>query len=197
MKIQPINSCNPEKWVEKYADDLFAWAFQRTGNRAVAEELVQETFMTALAGIENLNSENSEKTWLYSILRSKVTGYFHEVLLKFKTADGHFDDEDKSRQFRRLFFDESGRWKKAQRPVNWHSEDEDLPNDGEFMSILKMCLKLLPEQSRCTVTLRFMDDRDTCGICEGLAITAAEFWATLQRAKLQLRSCIEENWLND
>ncbi len=197
MKIQQISSCNPEKWVEKYADDLFAWAFQRTGNRAVAEDLVQETFLTALAGIENLNSENSEKTWLYSILRIKVIGYFHEVLLKFKTTEGLFDDEDQTRQFRRLFFDESGKWKKAQKPVNWHSEDEDLPNDGEFMSILKMCLKLLPEQSRGAVTLRFMDERNTSEICADLDITPSELWATLQRAKLQLRGCIEENWLND
>ncbi len=197
MKIQPPNSCNPEKWVEKYADDLFAWAFQRTGNRVIAEDLVRATFLDGLAGIQNQTNDLVEKTWLFSILRTKIITFFGEELLKLKTSQGHFADNNKINSFKRLFFDESGKWKKAQRPVNWFSEEENLPEDGEFMSILKMCLKLLTAQNRCTISLLFMDERAASAICSQLDIAPNEFWAILHQSKLQLRSCIEENWLNE
>jgi RNA polymerase sigma factor (sigma-70 family) len=197
MKIQPPNSCNPEKWVEKYADNLFAWAYQRTGKRAIAEDLVRETFLSAMDDIKNLTADCNEKSWLYAILRDKIVGHFRQETLDLTAAEGHLAGEENYKAFKRLFFDDSGKWKKAQRPVNWFSEEENLPEDGEFMSILKMCLKLLPEKNRCIVTLRFMDERDISEICSELSISPPEFWAVLHQSKLQLRNCIEENWLND
>jgi len=197
MKIQPAINCNPEKWVEKYADNLFAWAYQRTGKRAIAENLVRETFLTAVGDIKNLAADCNEKTWLYAILRTKIIKHFREETLNLSAVEGHLSEEEKYRSFKRLFFDDAGKWKKAQRPVNWFSEEENLPEDGEFMSILKMCLKLLPEKSRCMVTLRFMDERDISEICSELNIAPSDLWAVLHQSKLQLRNCIEENWLND
>jgi len=47
------------------------------------------------------------------------------------------------------------------------------------------------------VTLRFMDERDISEICSELNIAPSDLWAVLHQSKLQLRNCIEENWLND
>lgn len=197
MNNQQANSCNPEKWVEKYADDLFAWTFQRTGKRTLAEELVRDTFFTAMDSIENLKTENNEKTWLFSILRSKIINHYHEAFIESSAEENLSFEDTKSELFSRRYFDFSGNWIKDSRPVNWHSEEENLPDDGEFMSILKMCLKLLPEKGYSLMILLFMNEYDTSKICSDFNISQPNLWALLHQAKLQLRACIEENWLND
>jgi RNA polymerase sigma-70 factor (ECF subfamily) len=197
MNNQPTNSSNPEKWVEKYADDLFAWTFQRTGKRTLAEDLVKDTFLTALDSIENLKTENNEKIWLFSILRSKMLIHYHEAFIKSSIEENLSFEDAKTELFSRTYFDLSGNWIKDSRPVNWHSEEENLPEDGEFMSILKMCLKLLPEKGYSLMILLFNSERQTSEIRSDLNIIQPNLWALLHQAKLQLRACIEENWLND
>ena len=36
-----------EQWVETYGDELYSWAFYKTSSRVVAEDLVQETYLSA------------------------------------------------------------------------------------------------------------------------------------------------------
>ena len=60
---------DPQKWVDIYGDQLFRYAFARVQNRMVAEDLVQETFLAALAGGNGFEGRSSEKTWLTAILK--------------------------------------------------------------------------------------------------------------------------------
>ncbi|MBW2063890.1 MAG: RNA polymerase sigma factor [Deltaproteobacteria bacterium] len=60
---------DPRKWVELYGDYLYRYAFARTRNQQVAEDLVQETFLAALNGLQDFQGRSTEKTWLSSIIR--------------------------------------------------------------------------------------------------------------------------------
>ncbi|MEO1618751.1 MAG: sigma factor, partial [Planctomycetota bacterium] len=39
---------DPTQWVDQFGDALFAFAVARTGDRSVAEDLVQDTFLAAV-----------------------------------------------------------------------------------------------------------------------------------------------------
>ena len=62
----------PEKWIERYADALFAYTYSRINRQDVAEDLVQDTFFSALKAKDTFQFNSSEKTWLIAILKRKI-----------------------------------------------------------------------------------------------------------------------------
>jgi RNA polymerase sigma-70 factor, ECF subfamily len=54
----------------QYLDALYGYAMALSRNGAEAEDLVQETCLRALRGIEGLRSDGSAKSWLFTILRN-------------------------------------------------------------------------------------------------------------------------------
>ncbi len=55
--------------VEKYADDLFRYAYWLSGDKTVAEDLVQETLLRAWKAFDNLLNPKAAKGWLLTIVR--------------------------------------------------------------------------------------------------------------------------------
>ena len=84
MELQKENRLEPDRWVERYADVLLNFAFRRTSDRNLAEDLVQDTFLSALKARDNFKGNSQEKTWLYSILENKITDYFRSSNYSFQ-----------------------------------------------------------------------------------------------------------------
>ena len=59
---------NAEDWVDQYGDYLFRFAVRRVYDPEVAQDLVQETFLAALAARHRFVGRSTEKTWLAGIL---------------------------------------------------------------------------------------------------------------------------------
>lgn len=187
---------NPEQWVDKYGDSLFTWAYHRTGNKAVAEDLVQETFLSALDAGENFKGTSTEKTWLFAILKNKIVDHFRKAFVKHEKGEAEMQHDSREASVINRFFDRYGNWKKGDRPGNWHEDEYHLLDDDEFRRILKLCMELLPDKWLALITLRFLEEKNTTDICKDLNITPSNLWVIIHRAKLQLRACIEENFLD-
>ncbi len=56
-----------EELVRRHQQGLFSYLYRMTGNRAVAEELVQQAFIKAWRGIAGFGGRSGFKTWLYRI----------------------------------------------------------------------------------------------------------------------------------
>jgi RNA polymerase sigma-70 factor (ECF subfamily) len=54
----------------EYLDGLYGYAMVLSRNSAEAEDLVQETCLRALRGMDGLRSHDSAKSWLFTILRN-------------------------------------------------------------------------------------------------------------------------------
>ena len=67
---------NPERWVQDYGDALFGFAVVRVRDRAAAQDLVQETLLAAIKAKESFAGRSSERSWLFGILRNKLTDYY-------------------------------------------------------------------------------------------------------------------------
>jgi len=196
MATEINNRINPELWVQKYGDDFFGYAHYCTGKKMVAENIVQETFISALKSSENFEEKSNEKTWLLAILKNKITNHFRGVFLSYKTEENPVERDQNEKSFLNHFFDKHGNWNKNQCPANWHDEEDDLSEDDEFKRILKMCLKNLPENRQALINLKFLEKRATYEVCKELGIELSAFWDIMHLAMLQLRACIEENFLN-
>jgi RNA polymerase sigma-70 factor (ECF subfamily) len=66
----------------------------------------------------------------------------------------------------------------------------------EFMDVLYHCLGELPERQAEAFMMREIDGFSTEEICKVLNISATNSWVMLYRARMWLRRCLENNWLN-
>ena len=190
----------PEKWIERYSDYLYSFAYARLRKEEVAEDLVQDTFFSALRARDTFLHNASEKTWLISILKRKIIDHYRK-----KSTQNELNIFDKPVQgadgTRDHFFEEttmsSGHWTDTASPKIWKKDFETSVDSDEFYAILKKCLTKLPEKTAAAFTLRNMDDLDTEEICKELQITPSNFWVMMHRAKLMLRECLEKNWFTE
>ncbi len=191
-------ACNPNNWVDQYADEFFRFAMYRINNSEAAEDLVQDTFLSALNSLDNFRRDCPEKSWLYNILRNKVIDYFrkkvNQEIRKSSTANEIDDDS-----FYGHFFKDSGNstdhWNENTAPKNWGISADHIMENEEFMQFLMLCLSLLPQTWAKVFSLKNIDDFSSPEICKELDITSSNLWTIIHRSKLQLRGCLEKRWL--
>ena len=78
--------------VEQYKDVLFGTAVLMTGNRAVAEEQVQEALLSAWRGIQGFRLGRPVKPWLLRILVNAVLSHQRRRVLPTVNLDGSGSD---------------------------------------------------------------------------------------------------------
>jgi len=177
------------EWVENYTQDLFSWAFHKVSNAETASDLVQDTFLAAAEKSASFRNNSSPKTWLFSILNHKIIDHYRKKAHQTVNLDHHSLLN---------FFEANGDWLTNHKPHDWQEGNENhLLDDDEFQEILAKCLRALPENWSNCVKLKYLTDKKGEEICQEMDISPSNFWQIIHRAKLQLRDCIEKNWLND
>ena len=95
-----------------------------------------------------------------------------------------------------VFFDrDTGHWLKEYGPKEIGIEDKDIIAGKEFENTLKKCLQKLPVLWSAVFTMKHIDEEPTDTICSELKVTPANFWVIIHRAKLNLRACLQKNWI--
>ena len=184
----------PDKWIERYSDALYGYTFARINRQDVAEDLVQDTFFSALKAKDTFQFNSSEKTWLIAILKRKIIDYYRK---KSTQNELNIYDKDTKDDFMNHFFEADGRvdhWTDSHAPKEWKKDFETKVESDEFYDILKGCLGKLPQKWAAVFTLKNMEDLDSEEICKELQIAPSNYWVIMHRAKLQLRECMELNW---
>ncbi len=188
-KSEPASIDNPESWVDSYGDFLYRFALSRVKDPSVAEDLVQETFLAALRARENFKGESAGRTWLIAILKHKIVDHIRKKIREPSTdkIEALTDKSDPD-------FDERGHWQIL--PGKWAVNPGKLYEQKEFIDVLYHCLAELPERLADAFIKREMDGLSTDDICKELGITATNSWVMLYRARMSLRRCLEDKWLN-
>lgn len=71
-----------KKLYEEYKQDIFIYLVSLTNDASLSEDLVSETFLSAIKSIHRFKGNSSIKTWLFSIARNK----WYEYLRKEKST---------------------------------------------------------------------------------------------------------------
>jgi len=183
-----LSTFNPQQWIQKYSDALYAYTVVRINDAGLAEDIVQETFLSAWKNRESYKGEASEKNWLFTICKNKIIDHYRKKAssivrpAEFDTSDSYFNDEE--------------HWTSESAPNDWGIDYSKTIETKEFYSILELCKKKLQEMQQSVFVMKYLEDLDSDEICKVLNITSSNYWVLIHRAKLQLRSCLEKNWIN-
>lgn len=183
---------DPHHWVENHADYLFSYAITRINEEEQARDLVQETFLAALERIDKFEGRSSERTWLTAILKNKIIDVYRKKSSGLGKNTSSLDTEQQDQDF---FDPYDGHWNKAHRPEVFGIETNDPLMNKELKSILEMCMQKLPALWLSVFKMKHMEDESTDLICEALKVTPSNFWVIIHRAKLNLRACLQKNWI--
>ena len=182
---------NPERWVDEHGDPLYRYALVRVRRCEVAEDLVQETLLSAMRSREKFAGQSSERSWLFGILRHKISDYFREL-----GRETSFTDlESLADEFSEKFVPE-GYWIHVKGPKEWKPEPDEVIHRTEFWQTMRNCLDKLPERIANVFMLREMEEVESKEICSMLSISEGNLWVMLHRARMALRECLEINWFN-
>ena len=185
------NQLNPHQWVARHADYLYAYAIARINDEEQARDLVQDTFLAALQKVAVFEGRSSERTWLTAILKNKIIDVYRKRSSGLRVAEVK-DAEDGQN----VFFDEdTGHWLNEYAPKEFGIEDKDHLVTREFETILKKCMQKLPVLWKAVFTMKHIDEEGTDIICAEMKLTPANFWVIIHRAKLNLRACLQKNWI--
>jgi len=188
MPEQKITRTDPRAWVDLHGDALFRFALIRVRDPAIAEDVVQETFLAALRAKETFAGQATERTWMTGILKKKIVDHFRQ---QSRRGLQPADSKEKA-EFVTAFFDRHGQWKTRVRA--WPGEASESISNRDFWRVLDGCMGKLPGGVSGAFTLRDVEGLDTGQICQILGITATNLGARLHRVRMWLRKCLEQNW---
>jgi RNA polymerase sigma-70 factor (ECF subfamily) len=180
----------PDLWLGLYGDILYRYAITRVRSPEIAEELVQETLLAALNAKANYAGQASEQTWLIGILKHKIIDYFRKQSReKTQQFDEYFSADGNDE-----YFDQQGHWKT--RLSSWSKPDTSMEQE-QFLTILQDCIDHLPPRMAQLFILRELDGMNSEEICEVMSIsTLNNCWVMLSRIRVQLRHCLDVNWMS-
>lgn len=195
-KGRPMNDKNPterragdpEQWVDLYGNYMYRYALSRVPDDQVAQDLVQEAFVAAVGAYKRFKGRSSVKTWLIAILKRKIVDYYR----RSSTRQAYIDEGSAASDSEQRF-DNSGHWRVM--PDAWRFNPVAAYEQKEFMVVLYRCLAKLPERLSEIFMLREFEEAETRIICEQMDISESNSWVMLYRARMQLRDCLEVNWL--
>jgi RNA polymerase sigma-70 factor (ECF subfamily) len=179
-------SINPELWIDRYGDELYRYALSLLGEESDAEDAVQETFAAAIRTRTSFSGNSSEKTWLFGILKHKITDHFRRKYrsLSVEGTDGEKDDPS---------FLENGAW--VHPPLDWGNPDLSLENK-EFWKVFEECVKRLSLGVSRVFLLKVIEEKSLEEICKELEISPANCGVRMFRARMGLRKCLEAKWFD-
>ena len=176
---------NVTRWVHEYSDALYRYARQRVRSKHQADDLVQETFLSAWRNVRQYNGAASVKSWLFTILKNKLIDHYRKVASQQIDLLGQDDSP---------FFDEADHWRIGHYPQQWSVEAETKMETKEFYRVFDDCKSKLKELHASVFMMKYIDGLSSEEICRLLKLSAANYWVIMHRAKVQLRACLELNW---
>jgi RNA polymerase sigma-70 factor (ECF subfamily) len=181
--------------VDKYSGSLVRLAMTFVPSRAVAEEVVQETWLGVLEGLSRFEGRSSFKTWLFRILtnRAKTRGQRESRYESFSSKVGPGDDSsdpavDPDR------FVKSGFWVDhwASPPDAWDGKTpERILLSKEGRKQIDDAIQALPEMQRQVMTFRDIEGLTSKEICNILDLSETNQRVLLHRARSRVRQELE------
>lgn len=179
-----------EKWVQKYSNSLYSWAYFKTSSKESAEDLVQETFISGYKSFDKFENRSQPKTWLMSILNNKIIDYY-----RLNSRHDFVYTEDNCLKLSDEMFNENNFWSDDTILDIWNI-DNDEDKSELLVKRLKMSLNKLPPKWNLAVSYKYFEKKNAEEICQELEISITNYWQIIHRSKLLLKKDLESNFFD-
>jgi RNA polymerase sigma-70 factor (ECF subfamily) len=180
--------------VDMYHSSLLRLARSYVSDRAVAEEVVQETWLGVIRGIERFEGRSSLKTWMFRILTNtaKKRGVRERRSVPFSALAGPGDEDDVTVDADR-FLPEGNLWAGhwAAPPTAWGAAPEERLLAGETRGVIEAAVAALPDSQRQVITLRDIEGWSSEEVCNVLDLSEVNQRVLLHRARAKVRAALE------
>jgi RNA polymerase sigma-70 factor (ECF subfamily) len=175
-----------DELVKEHGDFLFRFAMRKVGDRFIAEDMVQDTLISAIRSQASFKGDSNIRTWLVSILKNRIIDHIRKNSRETPLPENEDDLGG--------IFTTFGTWSNwvFQR---WSSPEADIDN-SRMLVALERCISKLPTKMRAIFLCRHAKDSDSHEICAELQISQSVLDTNMFRARLLLRSCLDKNWFN-
>jgi RNA polymerase sigma-70 factor (ECF subfamily) len=165
---------------------LLARTFVST--EASAEEVVQDTWLAVIRGIDGFEGRSSLRTWVYRILvnTAKRRGVRESRTVPWSSLDGSSDAGPTvdPALFRGADDEYAGGWLSF--PAEWRSAEGSVLAD-EVRTTVRAAIDALPDRQRIVITLRDVMGHSSEEVCQMLEVSGANQRVLLHRARAAVR----------
>jgi len=172
--------------VEKYGPSLLRVAMFYVPSRSVAEEVVADTWLAVLTGLERFEARSALKTWLFRVLtnKAKTRGRREARSLPFSSFVGDGDEAETAVDVDR--FARDGHWSTPPRGV---PEERLLAHEARER--VEAAIAGLPPNQRAVITLRDVEGLSAEEACNVLGLSETNQRVLLHRARAKVRAAFE------
>lgn len=159
--------------VERYSGTVYNLALRLVNHPQEAEDVLQETFISAFRAIGQFEGRSQLGTWLYRIA-------YNAALMRLRKHQMHTESLDEP------FITDDGELMPRQL-VDWSQLPDDMLLGKELQTVLEAALHVLPVSLRSVFVLRDIEGLSTLETAQALGLTETNVKVRLHRARLALR----------
>ena len=149
-----------------------------------AEDCVSDVLTQAFEHRDKFRGDSSLRTWLTSILKNRCID-----LLRKQWREQPLEETPSGEQDFDNLFDETGHY--AEMPSHVRDPAELCQEEG-FLVAVQNCIDRLPKRIGQVFVLREVFGSETTELCKDLGLTTSNVWVQLYRARMMLRTCLEQ-----
>lgn len=183
--------------VRRHHAALVRVATTMVDSRAVAEEVVQETWLAVIKGIDGFEGRSSLRTWIFRILvnqaRRRGAKEARAIPVSFlagnpEGAGGHAVDQAR-------FVPDGQRWAGhwCEPPAPWTDLPAERFSSKETVAAAASAINELPGRQREVVALRDIEGLSGQEVCELLGLSEGNQRVLLHRGRSRVRSMLEKH----
>jgi RNA polymerase sigma-70 factor (ECF subfamily) len=162
--------------ITAHSAEVYRLALRLMKNEAEAEEVTQETFLSAFRGIGQFDGRSDLRTWLYRIAYNAAMMRLRKPSPETVSVEEAADPDDGGVVPQALF--------------EWRDLPEEELEKAELREELERAIRELPEKMRAVFVLRELENLSTEDVAAALGISEDVVKTRLHRARLRLRELL-------
>jgi RNA polymerase sigma-70 factor (ECF subfamily) len=179
QKLRSGDSAAMTEFYNIYRSRLYTLVLAQVDqNQAVAEDIVQETFLAALGSLDKFRGDSQLYTWLRSIAFHKLNDYYRRQV-KQPRAQESSPDFDAMKQLEQTGNDEP--------------ETIAVMESEEVRHSVQQALEQLPENYQEVLVLKYLEEMPVLEISQVMGRSPKSVEGLLSRARKAMRASLEEN----
>lgn len=175
--------------VDSWSPSMLRSARYYVRSQASAEDVVQETWLAVLRGLDGFRGDASLRSWTFQILANIARKRGGRDARSIPIGLGSDEPTYDRGRFRGLDDPWPGHWRTDATPAPWHPEERLLSREAK--DAVYGALTELPERQRIVVELRDVHGLSSAEVCDALGISQANQRVLLHRGRGRVRAALE------